>query len=162
MIKELKQLEAILSKSITNLTEDEECTSYFGFNFQLDRLNIKFRKAKTTPTKVGQFVTLWKRDSQGQTTAYTANDLIDYCMVATQQPPHAGFFVFPKQVLIDRQILTTAKKEGKRGFRVYPDWSITENKQATQSKSWQGQYFIDLTAAPQDVKEKLTAILQLS
>ncbi|MCS4227495.1 MepB family protein [Sphingobacterium sp. BIGb0165] len=162
MIKELKQLGEILSKNITNLTEDKECAGYFGFNFQLDERNIKFRKAKITPTKVGQFVTLWKRDGQGQTTAFTADDAIDYYIIATEQEPHTGFFVFPKQVLIDRQILTTVRKEGKRGFRVYPDWSITQNKQATQSKKWQGQYFIDLRIPTQEIKKKLIAILQIS
>ncbi|MGE8378905.1 MAG: MepB family protein [Sphingobacterium sp.] len=162
MIKELKQLGEILSKSITNLTDDLECAGYFGFNFQLDERNIKFRKAKITPIKVGQFVTLWKRDARGQTTAFTADDAIDYYIIAAEQEPHAGFFVFPKQVLIDRQILTTAQKEGKRGFRVYPDWSITESKQAAQSKSWQGQYFIDLRIPSQEIKEKLTTILQIS
>ncbi|WP_454881613.1 MepB family protein [Sphingobacterium detergens] len=162
MIKELKQLGEILSKTITNLTEDEECAGYFGFNFQLDERNIKFRKAKITPTKVGQFVTLWKRDAQGQTTAFTADDAIDYYIIATEQQQNAGLFVFPKQVLIDRQILTTAQKEGKRGFRVYPDWSITQNKQATHSKNWQGQYFIDLRDPIQEIKEKLIAILQIS
>jgi len=162
MIKELIQLEEILSHPITNLTEDQESASYSGCDFQLGGQNIKFRKAKITPKKIGLFVTLWQRNSQGQTMPFTANDNIDYCIIVAEQAPYNGFFIFPKQVLIDRQILSTARKEGKRGFRVYPDWSITENKQATSSKNWQGQYFIDLRIPAQEIKKKLIAILQIS
>lgn len=50
-MKELKQLEEILSISVTNLTKDQECASYFGFIFQLGDRNIKFRKTKVTPKK---------------------------------------------------------------------------------------------------------------
>lgn len=162
MIKELKQLETILSQPITNLTEDQENASYFGFNFQLGKKNIKFRKSRITPKKTGQFVTFWKRDAKGKSIPFTENDSMDCYFIATALEQHSGLFVFPKQTLIDRQILTTAYGEGKRGFRVYPPWSLTENKQATQSKSWQQQYFIDLSAPYPAIKQKLTNILQLS
>lgn len=161
MMKELKLLEEILSIDVTNLTKDQECASYFGFTFQLGDRNIKFRKAKVTPKKTGQFVTFWKRNSQGQTIPFSIDDKVDYYFIAAEDERHLGFFIFPKQTLIDKQILTTARKEGKRGFRVYPSWSITENKQATQSKNWQTQYFIDCTVPYLGVKEKLTSILQL-
>ena len=62
MIKELNKIESLFIKNygqkITNLTIENACDEYFGFNFQIEKLNFKFRKSKITPKKVGQFVTL--------------------------------------------------------------------------------------------------------
>jgi len=62
MIKELRQLEDLVFKtnnlSIINVTEDKECKEYYGYSFQSKGHKIKFRKAKVTPKKSGQFVTL--------------------------------------------------------------------------------------------------------
>lgn len=43
---------------------EAESAEYAAHEFTLDGLAVRFRAAKTTPTKVGQFVTVWKR-SQG-------------------------------------------------------------------------------------------------
>ena len=55
-----------------------------------------------------------------------------------------GQFVFPESVLIKKGIISTAKKEGKRGFRVYPVWDIAKNKQAIQTQTWQLNYFYEI------------------
>ncbi|RFS26495.1 hypothetical protein DVR12_01520 [Chitinophaga silvatica] len=130
---------------ISNLIEDLECEEYFGFNFQLENLQIKFRKAKITPKKVGQFVTLWKRNASKITEPFNVNDDFDFYIIAAALQNQFGFFLFPKQILSEKQILTTNDKEGKRGFRVYTDWDIPENKQAEKTKEWQTNYFIDLS-----------------
>ncbi|WP_439479562.1 MepB family protein [Chryseobacterium aquaticum] len=57
----------------------------------------------------------------------------------------SGFFLFPKNILSHRHILTTLSKEGKRGFRVYPDWDFPENKQAKKTQDWQKEFFIDFS-----------------
>ena len=40
-------------------------------------------------------------------------------------------------------ITSVAGAGGKRGFRVYPPWSPTDNAQAIRTQKWQGAYFLD-------------------
>ncbi|MEH0152967.1 MepB family protein [Limibacter armeniacum] len=166
MIKALYQIENTLLNynglKIKNVVQDHECQEYFGFNFQINKLNIKFRKAKVTPKKTGLFVSLWKRNATGQTAPFSINDNFDYYIIATEQDHQFGFFLFPKQVLSDNQILTKHNKEGKRGFRVYADWNTPNNKQAQKSKNWQEKYFIDLTNTENKCVEKLNSILPIT
>ncbi|SEW02679.1 hypothetical protein SAMN05421841_0693 [Chryseobacterium wanjuense] len=163
MIEELKRIENLILKAkghkILNLTEDLECKEYFGFNFQAGQLTIKFRKAKITPKKVGHFVTLWKRNAEKVTEPFNINDHFDFYLVFTEYENDMGFFLFPKQILMERQILSTDQKEGKRGFRVYPKWTKTENKQAEKTQSWQIKYFIDLANSELKNVEKFNSIL---
>ncbi|MBO6201239.1 MAG: MepB family protein, partial [Chryseobacterium sp.] len=66
MINEIKKLDNLVFKPLNlNLSEiipDPESEEYFGFNFKINDVKIKFRKSKLTPKKIGQFVTFWKRD----------------------------------------------------------------------------------------------------
>lgn len=163
MIEELNRIENLIFKlsgqKITNQVVDQECEEYLGLNFNIDQLNIKFRKAKLTPKKTGQFVTLWKRDSEDQTTPFSVNDNFDFYIIAAKQGNNFGFFLFPKSVLCQNRILTNGKNEGKRGFRIYPDWTKPESKQAEKTKSWQMEYFIDLTNNERKSVEKFNFIL---
>lgn len=141
-------------QAITNISEDMECEAYCGYNAQIGKLNIKFRQAKITPKKIGQFVTLWKRNSLGQTEPFHASDNFDFYIIATETASRFGVFLFPGSVLCDKHILT-AKVEGKRGFRVYADWDMPENSQATRTKEWQTAFFIDLTNVDGNAMAKL-------
>lgn len=163
MIDELKRIEDQIfnryNNKITKLTKDLECDEYLGYNFQIQELVIKFRKAKITPKKVGQFVTLWKRNSKKETRPFHVNDTFDFYIIAAEQNKRFGFFLFPKQILSEKQILTNDRKEGKRGFRVYPSWTETTNKQAEKTKGWQTQYFIELTNPNEVEYEKYNTII---
>lgn len=148
MIAPLEKLQELLfsnlSLVISNLHQEQECKEYFGCNFQLNFSQIKFRKAKVTPTKIGQFVTLWKRNSiSKETDPFTSEDPSDFYLILTETSENFGFFLFTKDILIKNQILSTNLKDGKRGFRVYPNWDIPQNKQATKTQNWQTQFFID-------------------
>lgn len=158
----LNRLESVLSLDCSQLTEDQAGAAYFGFDFQLDNQRFKFRKAKVTPKKIGLFVALWKRGNDGQTIPFTADDHFDYYLISVEQEQHNGLFVFPKQTLIENCILTAGCQVGKRGFRLYPDWSIPTNKQATKSKEWQHTYFVDFMGPYEEAKNKLNHILQIS
>ena len=68
----------------------------------------------------------------------------------------SDFFLFPKQVLAEKQILIIGAKDGKRGFRVYPNWDIPENKQAEKTKAWQMEFFVDL--AKEDELKKVAKL----
>ena len=148
MITILSLLDEVILKpnhfAISNIEKDAECEEYLGFNFNINHLSVKFRKAKITPKKVGQFVTLWKRNEQKITEPFHENDQIDFVVIAVEDDAKLGLFIFPKSILIEKNILKKKKKEGKRGFRVYPDWVITENKQAEKTQNWQKDYFVEI------------------
>jgi len=131
------------SLEITNLKIEEEGKEYRACKFELNGLNIISRKAKITPKKVGQFVTFWKRNEDGITEPYDEKDQIDFYVINVQKKNRFGQFVLPKSVLIDKKIISTEKKDGKRGFRVYPSWDITTNKQAEKTQKWQIKYFVE-------------------
>lgn len=158
MIRELQYLENVLLKKsqlkITNLVEDLECGDYLGYNFNIKDFIIKFRKAKITPKKVGLFVSLWKRNHQGETSPFHEQDSFDLYLIFVEEDLNVGCFVFTKDALIANGILSTSEKEGKRGFRLYPSWCITENKQAKKTQIWQLHYFIDLNGGISEAVKK--------
>lgn len=147
MIREISQLMQIvfspLGMIVSNIHQDLECEEYLGYNFSIDKLKIKFRKSKVTPKKAGQFVTLWRRNTEGITEPFTESDDFNFYLIVAEYKQEFGFFMFPKNILIQKNILSRPEKDGKRGFRVYPDWDKPMNKQAEATKNWQSAYFIN-------------------
>jgi hypothetical protein len=107
----------------------------------LHGIKVEQRIAKITPTKVGQFVTLWKRNERGITEPLTVHDDFDVVIIIARKERQIGQFIFPKSVLAEQGIITRDGKERKRGFRVYPPWDVAPNKQAAQSQGCQGAFF---------------------
>lgn len=151
----------IASLSIFNVEPDNECEEYYGYNLHAGTLHLKFRKAKITPKKLGYFVTLWKRNSHGQTEPFSISDHFDFYIIAAAENNRFGIFIFPRNILVEKQILTNSNKEGKRGFRVYTNWNTTENKQAEKTKNWQKNYFINLSDLKEKDIDKFKSILQI-
>lgn len=154
-----KLLLQIINKKITHFTLDNECADYFGCNFKIGNYHIKFRQAKTTPKKTGLFVTLWKRNNENKTEPFSVNDPFDFYIITTKQENNFGFFIFNKDIFSEKNILTNLNKEGKRGFRVYPTWTKTENNQATKTKKWQNEYFINCNENNNTINTKLNTLL---
>ncbi|XDD51411.1 MepB family protein [Leptospira sp. WS92.C1] len=127
---------------LVNLKMEEESLEYGACNFEIKTLKITFRISKITPTKIGQFVTLWKRNKNGIIQPFDVRDNVDYFIICANDRNRCGYFVFPKNVLYQRGILS-GKKEGKRGFRIYPSWDIPTNKQAQRTQEWQLEYFLE-------------------
>ena len=123
---------------------EKESAEYDACRFQLNGLKIVFRSAKTTPTKIGQFVTLWKRKQADPIQPYDVSDDFDLVVINAKTDTHFGQFVFPKAVLVKQGIITSGGKEGKRGFRVYPPWNATISKQGQASQKWQSDYFLTI------------------
>ena len=133
------------SLEITGLYHETEGTKYDACQFQINGKRIICRSSKITPKKTGQFVTFWKRDSDGITEPYSQNDDIDYYVINSRTEEHLGQFVIPTEVLINKGIIRTNKKEGKRGFRVYTKWDKPQSKQAIKTQEWQLDYFYQIT-----------------
>jgi len=129
---------------VSNHVLDREGIAYDASSFQLKGLKVIARKAKITPKKSGQFVTLWKRNANGETAPYHETDTVDLFVINIMQGSRMGQFVFPSNVLIEKGIVSYAQKPGKRGFRVYPPWSIPSNKTAQISQKWQLEYFLEI------------------
>jgi hypothetical protein len=131
---------------ISQLKAEKESAEYCAYTFDLNLLKVKFRVAKITPTKIGQFVTLWQRSAKGPIAPFHIADAIDFFLVLTKTENRIGIFIFPKTVLHQQGIVSDDKKEGKRAMRVYPPWDKAENKQATKTQAWQLHYFLEMTA----------------
>lgn len=136
-------LENVFQDKIIGYNQDLEAKEYFGCNFEIKKLSIKYRKAKITPKKVGCFVAIWKRDSDGKTIPFHISDSFDFYLIEVEDSENKGIFIFPKSILEKNKILSS-DKEGKRGFRLYPSWCEHLNNQAQKTQNWQLPYFVDL------------------
>ncbi|MGW6686197.1 MepB family protein [Streptomyces sp. NPDC054961] len=123
---------------------EAESAEYAAHAFTLDGLAVRFRAAKTTPTKAGQFVTVWKRSPGGPIQPYDVADPVDLFVIATRDGHHAGQFVFPVDALRRHGIVSAGGVGGKRGFRVYPPWVTTTSRQAGRTQAWQLDHFLGL------------------
>lgn len=148
--------EFILANLIRNLESEE----YGACSFELNGRAIQYRVSKTTPTKPGQFVTVWKRNAEGITEPYNISDRLDFIVITSRRGNDVGQFIFPRSILADQGVLTANGKVGKRGIRVYPPWDFPTNKQAAKTQRWQTQYFVTIQGDnPTDlnvIKELLT------
>lgn len=127
--------------TIKNYQEDKEAAKYNGCSFSINDELIHFRTGKITPTKIGQFVTFWKRNTQGITEPYDTQDTFKNLIVYTPTPTQHGVFIFPKDILTKYDFISSNKNGGKRGFRLYPVWDTAKNNQAKKSQTWQLHYF---------------------
>jgi len=132
--------------ALSVLEVEAESADYGACAMVLNGLRIRFRVAKTTPTKAGQFVTLWKRTGKGPIQPFELSDPVDAFVVSTRSGPHFGQFVFPKAVLAAKDVVAKSGQGGKRAIRVYPPWASATSRQAQNTQTWQAAYFVDLSA----------------
>lgn len=132
---------------ITGLMENLESHKYSAHGFALNGIKAQFQLAKITPSKTGQFVTIWQRDDKGITQPYKIDDNFTLYIIAVKDNNKQGVFIFPKAELYKHKILAGESSKGKRGIRVYASWDAALSKQAQKTKNWQTQFFIDLSSA---------------
>ena len=130
--------------SLSNLKWNSESAEYGACSFELNGKIIQHRASKITPTKIGQFVTTWKRNEAGKTVPFDFSDPIDFIIITTRDGDRFGQFIFPKPVLADLGMITRNGKAGKCGIRVYPPWDAAINKQAKATQARQTKYFIEI------------------
>ncbi|AZS72351.1 MepB domain containing protein [Streptomyces lydicus] len=123
---------------------EAESAEYAAHEFTLDGSSVRFRVAKTTPTKVGQFVTVWKRSPGGPIQPFDSGDPVDLFVISTREGHRFGHFIFSRQVLCERGIVSRNGSGGKRAFRIYPPWVETTNRQARTAQAWQVEHFLEI------------------
>jgi hypothetical protein len=132
-----------LGLAFANATREPESADYGACRFTLANRQVAFRVARTTPSKIGQFVTLWKRPGLGAPIApLDTSDGIAFVVVAAIDGGHGGHFVFDASVLVARGVMSEAGRGGKRAIRVYPPWSRPTSAEAVRSQRWQSQCFL--------------------
>lgn len=115
---------------------------------------VRVRSGKITPTKVGLFVTHWRRTADGTTGPYGVHDSADTLLVTVAESgtdPAGGVFVFDRASLVAHGIVARDGRGGKRGFRVYPPWSTVAPGQASRTQEWQLEHFVPLPIAVSDL-----------
>jgi hypothetical protein len=123
---------------------DTESSEYHACTFKINNRIVHYRHAKITPTKNGQFVTLWKRIGKNPIQPYESSDNFDLFVVTVKTASHFGQFIFPKSALVKQGVLSVNGKGGKRAIRIYPPWDKAASKQAKKSQNWQLDYFVEI------------------
>ncbi len=123
---------------------EPESSEYAAYTFNVNGFSVRFRDAKITPTKIGQFVTMWKRLGNGPIQPYDFSDAVDFFIINTRKDDRVGQFIFPKSVLVQRDVFSMNGLGGKRAIRVYPPWDVTINSQAKKTQKWQLEFFLEI------------------
>ncbi|SFX40569.1 hypothetical protein SAMN03097694_1989 [Janthinobacterium lividum] len=122
---------------------EAESADYGACRAELDGKRLVLRVAKTTPTKTGQFVTVWKRPHPDAEIAPLDDaDPVDVVIIAASDGAQHGFFIFPRKVLLERGVMSRAGHGGKRALRVYPPWCVPESVLAQRTQRWQEEWFV--------------------
>lgn len=136
----------------SNLIIDSESEEYQSCSFKLNSIKIIHRFSKITPTKIGQFVTIWKRNNKGITVPFDVSDNFDFIIITSKSDKNLGQFVFTKAILLEKGIISNNNISGKRGIRVYPPWNIPTSKQAEKTQLWQTKYFYSINKDAFDIE----------
>jgi len=134
--------------SCKNVVREAESQEYSACTFEINYKVIKFRVGKIAPTKIGQFITFWKRIGSGPIVPYDMSDAIDFFVVSVRKDEKCGQFVFPKEILWEKGYISKEGVGGKRAIRVYPPWDTTESDQAQRTQAWQLLYYFEIQPNP--------------
>ncbi|WP_051743516.1 MepB family protein [Vibrio nigripulchritudo] len=147
--------------SVSHVLMDKESEEYGALQFNLGQKTCLFRQAKTTPKKVGQFVTIWKREHEGAEIApFEEEDDVDFVVVAVHDLQHQGFFIFSKDMLVKKRVFTAGQKEGKRAIRVYAPWVTPTVKQAISTQKWQLTQFVSANSDTPQHRHRINTLFK--
>ena len=106
--------------TISSAIADAESDEYGAGTYAINGLRIICRTAKITPKKIGQFVAIWQRNDDGITQPQHIDGEFDVMVINCRDGDKFGQFIFPKAALAKHGVISTDKKRGKNGIRVYP------------------------------------------
>ncbi len=145
---------------IMNVFVEQESKDYGACRLELDNRKVVFRVAKTTPVKVGQFVTVWQRPHLGDSyVPFNSKDGVEFLVVSVSDTTHRGQFVFDKDILIQQGVMGNGGARGKGAFRVYAPWINPDNRSALKAKEWQCRYFFSQDSLDLEKVRKLFKVL---
>ncbi|MEW9503156.1 MepB family protein [Jeotgalibacillus marinus] len=132
--------------TLKSIQEEKQNSNYGAGTFQLASRSVRFRVAKKTSNKVGQFVAFWEKDENNKNQPFSYEKAPDLLVINTAMSNNEfGQFIFPKEILAKQNILKTSTTKGKMAIRVYPSWDSPASKQAIKTQKWQLPYFIDMS-----------------
>lgn len=148
--------------TVDYVQEEKQNSEYGAGIFRLSSKTIRFRVAKITPTKIGQFVAFWEKDSNNKNRPFSSEEAPDLLVVTTfKNNKEFGQFVFPKEILVEKNVLRSPSTTGKMAIRVYPIWDTPTSKQAINTQKWQLPYFVDLSTLNQESIDKIINLYSL-
>lgn len=118
---------------------------YESFNFEFNGIEFKSRLAKKTPKKVGYFVAFWCKNENGKNRPFNFDESKDKLIINILDGYKKGQFIFPKELLVKKGIISSEKHKGKMAIRVYPSWEQNLNNTAVSTQKWQIPYFLDFS-----------------
>ncbi|EOI05094.1 hypothetical protein UAY_00568 [Enterococcus moraviensis ATCC BAA-383] len=140
-----KNIGKFTTATLENLFIEEQNREYEGVTFSIGKQTFRSRKAKITPKKAGYFVVFWEKDVENNNQPYEAATAPDKLVITVFDQEKIGQFIFPKEILIKKRILSQGEIKGKMAMRVYPNWVEELNKTAAATQKWQREFFVDLT-----------------
>lgn len=147
---------------IKAIEQEKQNFKYSAGTFTICPTTIRFRVANTTPTKVGQFVAFWEKDENNNNQPYCYEDAPDLLVINTfEQDNKFGQFIFPKEILLQQNILSSSSTKGRMAMRVYPSWDHPTSHQAKETQKWQSTYFIDMSSSDTLPKNRITEMYAL-
>lgn len=132
--------------TVESIQEEKQNSAYGAGTFQLSSRTVRFRVAKITPAKAGQFVAFWEKDENNKNQPYSYEEAPDLLVITTfTNHEEFGQFIFPKEILFKQNILKSTLTKGKMAIRVYPEWDKPTSKQAMETQKWQLPYFVNMS-----------------
>ncbi len=132
--------------TVKSVQEKKQNAKYGAGRFQLNSKTVRFRVANITPTKVGQFVAFWEKDENNKNQPFIYEEAPDLLVITTfKNENEFGQFIFPKEILLEKDILRSTSTKGKMALRVYSSWDKPTSKQAMKTQKWQLPYFVDIS-----------------
>lgn len=146
LVTAIRDVYELAGIKVTDLARREaESSEYGACRLGIDGNSVVFRVAKKTPTKIGQFVTIWKRLTPEATiTPFDISDGVAFIVVCVSDAMHRGQFVFDQKILLAKNVMSLSEKGGKRAIRVYPPWVKPTAKEAIRTQKWQLPYFFSI------------------
>ena len=118
---------------------------YESINFNLNGVSFKSRLANKTPNKDGYFVSIWTKDEVGKNRPFNFDEFQDKLIINILDKSKKGQFVFTKEILAEKGIISSEKNKGKMAIRIYPSWEKDLNNTAYKTQQWQLDYFLDFS-----------------
>ena len=148
--------------SVKRVQEEKQNSKYGAGTFNLSSKKVRFRVAKSTPIKIGQFVAFWEKDKMKTNQPFSYDKSPDLLVVTTFEINNKfGQFIFPKEILLNHHILQSHSTEGKMAIRVYPSWDEPTSKQAIKTQKWQLPYFVDMSELNSKTITKIMTLYSL-